>query len=45
MEQKIDFTDFDSDPDIEYEDHKLNTLLGIFFIVIWILSILLFQQN
>jgi hypothetical protein len=45
MDQEIDFRDFNRDLDIQFEEHKINTLIGILFIVIWLISIFLFQQN
>ncbi|HEY3251936.1 MAG TPA: hypothetical protein VGK25_12565 [Ignavibacteria bacterium] len=32
------------DLDSQFEDHRVNTVIGIAFLIIWILSIFLYKQ-
>jgi len=38
------YDDINMDLDSQLEDHRFNTIIGIAFLVIWILSIFLYKQ-
>jgi len=44
MSPRKKYEKINADLDSQFEDHRVNTLIGLAFFVIWILSIFLYKQ-